>query len=177
MKEKRQNIILIGFMGSGKTTLGRKIARQLGLEFLDADEEIQKQLGLSIATIFDQHGELHFRELERTWITHFPVQFKGVISVGGGLPCYRDNIKLLRDLGFVIYLERTPKELFQRLTKAKKQRPLLAELNEEEMLDFIENKIHERQDFYQQADWTPTREEQDVRTITEKIREWLAIRE
>lgn len=164
-------------MGSGKTTLGRKIARKLGVGFLDVDEEIQKQLDLSISVIFERHGEVHFRELERTWITHFPANFKGIISVGGGLPCYKDNMTVLLDLGYVIYLERTPKELFQRLIKAKKKRPLLADLTEAEMIDFIEDKIYERQDIYQQADWIPAREEQDVQAITENIRQWLGMRE
>jgi shikimate kinase len=156
-----KNIIFIGFMGAGKTTLGKKVARRLSLPFVDVDAEIEKRIGLSIPQIFETYGEAHFRALERTFIHNIAPDFQAVLSTGGGLPCYQNNMEILLKLGQVFYLRRSAKELVNRLSKNKAQRPLLADLSDDEMLDFVNQKLEEREKFYKQAHWIPDRTQQE----------------
>jgi shikimate kinase len=167
----RKNIILVGFMGSGKTTFGKKIASGLSLPFFDVDAFIEMQTGMTIAEIFSRFGEEHFRDLERTCILNLQENHQGVIAVGGGLPCYKDNMSILLRLGLVFYLERSPKELFQRLIQAKKRRPLLVELSENELLNYIEQKLKERMPYYKQADHKLCRTEQNVESVIRLLKD------
>ena len=154
-------------MGAGKTTLAKKIAKQLKIPLLDVDSAIEKNLNLSISSIFTDFGEQHFRALERNFIQNIHPDFQGVISVGGGLPCYKNNMDLLLNLGKVFYLKRSPKELAQRLKQGNNQRPLIAEMKEDELVLFIQNKLDEREGFYNQADFVLERNEQNVQRIVD----------
>ena len=119
-------IILIGYMGSGKSTLGRKIARKLNYEFLDTDSAIEEKEGLTIAAIFEQFGEVHFRKLETNILLSLKGKEKIVIATGGGMPCFNGNMNLLNELGRTFYLKRSVNELVHRLVNAKRVRPLIA---------------------------------------------------
>ncbi len=164
-----KNIILVGFMGSGKSTLGEKIARKQDLTFIDTDRQIEAFLGQSITTLFEKHGEAHFRALERTFLEQHLPHVHGVIAVGGGLPCYKDNMDLLLENGIVFYLQRPPKELHQRLMHAKEKRPLLADLEANELLDYVDKKLEEREPYYLRAHHVLSRDEQSADLILEKI--------
>lgn len=154
-------------MGSGKTTLGKKLANRLGIPFLDSDEEIEKGVLLSVGEIFGKYGEARFREIESEYIASLKEDGDFVLATGGGMPCYNDGIKALNELGITFYLERSPKELANRLMNAKSQRPLVSGLSEDELLGFIEDKLSEREEYYKQANIVLAREEQTVEKILE----------
>lgn len=148
-------------MGVGKSTLGKKLAQRLEVDFIDSDQFIEKQLGMSIADYFAQFGEEKFRALERDFIRQLDIN-ACVVATGGGLPCFCDNMSIMNSKGVTIYLHRPPKELFQRLKNAKKERPLIAGLSDEELLDFISSQLEEREQFYNQAQFVLTREHHTI---------------
>lgn len=155
-------IILVGFMGSGKTTLGKKLAKQLGYQFMDADDTIEKLHGATIQEIFAQSGEAHFRKLEREFIAGLGETDNVVLATGGGMPCYGDNMELLNKVGTTFYLKRPVGELAQRLVNAKRVRPLIQGKNHEELIAFINVLLPQRELFYLRSDYTLEREQQQV---------------
>lgn len=165
-----RRIILIGFMGSGKTTLGKKLAKRLGVPFLDSDEEIEKGVLLSVGEIFGTYGETKFREIESEYVQSLKNDGEFVLATGGGMPCYNNTMDALNELGTTFYLERSAKELAHRLMNAKSQRPLIDALAKEDLLEFIEKKLLEREEFYKQADFVLARDEQSVDKIEEFVR-------
>ncbi len=144
-------IFLIGYMGSGKTTLAKKLASKLELPFIDTDDEIVKEIGMSITEYFQLHGEEKFRELERKQLLK-TVQQNAIVSTGGGSPCFFDNMQWMNENGISVYLQMSPKSLFDRLSQSKpNKRPILIGKTEEELFNFITEKLTEREPFYQQA--------------------------
>ena len=144
-------IYLIGFMGSGKTTHGKQIARMMGYDFLDMDQWITEKAGKSIPDIFRDHGESWFRKLETEAIREMDKLQKVVISTGGGLPCHGNNMEQLKASGLTIYLQLTPEALLSRLKVSKTERPLLEGKSEAEMFATIKQLLEEREPFYQDA--------------------------
>ena len=145
-------IFLVGFMGSGKTTWGKKIANALTLPFVDLDHEIVEHIGMSIPEYFEQHGEDNFRKLENEFLKKQEGRI-AIISTGGGTPCYFDNMDWIKNNGLSLYLYHTPKSLWARLSQSDvNKRPVLKGLNGEELLAFIETKLAEREEFYEAAD-------------------------
>jgi len=145
-------IYLIGFMGSGKTTHGKQIARMMGYDFLDIDHWIVEQEGKTIPEIFDEEGESRFRELETAAINKVRKMQKVVIATGGGLPCHADNMQMLKASGLTIYLKLSPEALLSRLKVSKTRRPLLEGKSEEEMYAAIRKMLDERESWYSKAD-------------------------
>ncbi len=144
-------VFLIGFMGSGKTTIGTKLANYLKYEFIDLDKLIESRSGMSIVSYFELHGEVAFRELERDILqkTEFPENV--IIATGGGAPCFSDNMKWMNKNGLVAYLSLSPKALASRLEHSKTDRPLIRHLKGDELIDFISAKLKDREEFYNQA--------------------------
>lgn len=140
-------VFLVGFMGSGKTTWGKRLAHKLSLPFLDTDALIEAETGKSVSQIFQVYGESYFREKEKELI-HTMESKPCIVATGGGLPCYQNNMELLNLLGVTVYLRLPVKALFSRLHLEKEKRPLLANLREEELLHFIEQKLEEREPIY-----------------------------
>jgi shikimate kinase len=138
-------------MGSGKTTTGKMLAERLGFTFLDMDSEIEKKQGMSINQIFTARGEPYFRKLEEAMLHELIVMDNLVVSTGGGVPCYRDNMKLINSHGISIYLEMNQEELYIRLLGEKTERPLIKNMNNNELSDFIRVKLAERTPWYRQA--------------------------
>ena len=165
------SIVLIGYMGSGKTTLGRKLARVLNLPFVDTDTEIEKKENKTINSIFQEHGESYFRSLERAFIAGLDPSQPIVLSTGGGLPCFNDNMSKLNEIGLTIYLERSPKELMHRLINARVKRPLIEKMDEAELLEFIETTLEKRKTHYLMANIIAKRSEQTVKELLVKINE------
>lgn len=144
-------IFLIGFMGSGKTTLGRELSALMKLEFIDLDEVMERKEGTTISELFQSKGEEYFRTKESFYLKSFGQTDNVVISTGGGTPCFHDNMQWMNDHGITVYLKLTSEILFQRLKPEINHRPLLAGKSEAEARSFIASKLQERQQFYEQA--------------------------
>jgi shikimate kinase len=144
-------IFLIGFMGCGKTTLGRKLATRLGYEFMDLDHILEERVGMSIADYFSTHGEEAFRKLESEVLKQTVYPEHAVISTGGGLPCFYDNMQWINAQGRSVYIQLSPKTLADRLEHEKVTRPLLRNKHGDELIAFIDDKLAEREVFYKQA--------------------------
>lgn len=165
-----QVIFIIGFMGVGKTTLGKKLANKLQLNFIDLDQTIEQLTQQTITEIFSLKGEAYFRQLERKTLEDILSNNKPkIISVGGGFPCFFNNMQLLNDSGTTLYFRRPVKELFKRLKNGKQHRPLLQNLEDEELLEFIEETMEKRAPFYEQAHFTFDRDEQTIEFIVNKL--------
>lgn len=162
-----KRIILIGFMGAGKSTLGKKVAKKMEIPFIDSDHEIEKRHQKTIGEIFAEHGESFFRNLETEFIHSLEDKEEFVLATGGGLPCFGKNMELLNRLGTTFYLERSAKELANRLVNAKTPRPLIEGLEQDELILFIEDKLSLREEYYRAASVILGREEQTVEGITE----------
>lgn len=144
-------IILIGYMGAGKTTLGRAIAAKLGITFIDLDSYIEERYRKTISQIFAEKGEDGFRDVERRML-HEAAEFENVIiSTGGGTPCFFDNMEYMNGMGTTVYLQVPVERLFTRLSIARKQRPLIKEKSDEELRSFISEQLEKREPHYAKA--------------------------
>ncbi len=141
-------------MGVGKTSLGKKLAKKLGLNFIDTDKWIEKTTGKSIPAIFNTAGEAQFRELEKNCLFELKEIHNTVISLGGGFPCHNDLMHELNALGTTIYLKLEPKEIVRRLSESKIDRPLINGLKENELANYVEKKLLERERHYKRAKYT-----------------------
>jgi len=144
-------IFLVGFMGCGKTTLGRKLANRLGYAFMDLDHILEAQERITIAEYFAKYGEDAFRKLESEVLKQTEYPEHAVVSTGGGLPCFFDNMDWMNAHGRTIYIKLSPKTLADRLEKEKEERPLLRHHHGEALVAFIADKLAEREPFYSQA--------------------------
>lgn len=145
-------IVLIGFMGSGKSKLGIKLARLLNLPFIDLDVFIENKFQQSIISIFHEKGEDYFREIESDTLKELlQSEEKFVLASGGGTPCFNNNMELINNWAISIYLDVAEKILFGRLKANKSDRPLIANLSDDELKVFIHKKLSERNQFYTRA--------------------------
>lgn len=144
-------VYIIGFMGSGKTTAGKKLASSLGWSFIDLDRKIEEHAGMKIPDIFSSYGEDHFREIESAMLRSMAPDSNTVVATGGGAPCYKDNMNFMLKTGLTIYLELTPAQLAGRLSGSSDERPLIKNLKGEELLQYIGNKLSERSEWYQKS--------------------------
>ncbi|MFV0345358.1 MAG: shikimate kinase [Bacteroidales bacterium] len=144
-------IFLVGFMGSGKTTLGLGLAKALGFEFVDLDKFIENRNFKSVPQIFEQYGEDGFRDRERKALEEVCEFNNVVVATGGGAPCFKGNMELMNSKGLSIFLDIPLPELTKRLSKSKSSRPLIRGLDKDELLHYIENKLTERRPFYEQS--------------------------
>lgn len=147
----QKHIFLIGFMGSGKSTVGALLAERLNLPFLDSDKEIEQKVGKSISEIFSQNGEAAFREMEMNFLQELKSMESSVVAVGGGFPTIKNALQLMHESGLVIYLNTSLLTLIKRLKEEKGQRPLLKDLNDTEFHPFVEDLLSRRVHFYKQA--------------------------
>lgn len=150
-------IFLIGFMGSGKTTLGRALERHAAecgagaLEYVDLDELIERHEGMSVREIFSARGEAYFRELESRMLRGLAGRDNVVVGCGGGTPCHRHNMEWMNANGLTVLLEAGHDTLLRRLLEAQEQRPLLAGMDAAQVSAFIEAKQRERAPYYERA--------------------------
>ncbi len=164
------NISLIGYMGSGKSTIGKRLAEELNLNFIDLDEFIEQENNQSISSIFTQHGEIKFRKMERNALADIlNLNSNAVISLGGGTPVYYNNIELINEKSFSIYLRLSIKDIINRLNHEKQKRPLIAHLNHEQLPEFIAKHLFERRSFYEQAYLTVDVKDKSVEEIVSEI--------
>ena len=163
-------IFLIGYMGAGKTTLGKAFARAMGLTFVDLDWYIEERYHKTVRQIFEERGEDGFRELEKRML-HETGEFENVvILVGGGTPCFFDNMDYMNSVGETVFLDVDVKVLFRRLKVAKQQRPLLANKTDEELMAFIVEALQKRLPFYSKAKYVFNGERlEDRRQIQQSV--------
>ncbi|PSR11128.1 MAG: shikimate kinase [Bacteroidetes bacterium] len=147
----KKTIFLVGFMGSGKSHVGKKLALHLGCPFSDLDHAIEMAAGATISTIFEQHGEAYFRLLERRALHDSSYAPAGVLATGGGTPCFFNNMDWMNKNGICIFLDADPAVLTERLWKGKFKRPLLKKLDQPELACYVHDKIAERRPFYEKA--------------------------
>lgn len=163
MKAKR--IYLVGFMGAGKSSIGRRLANLMKIRHIDLDEHIEERERRSISTIFANEGQDAFRKLEADALRDINYETDCVISTGGGTPCFLDNMQFMLDNGTVIYLSMSPGMLKSRLEKSKKDRPLLKNLTSDELLQYIEKTLEEREKWYKKANYTVDGDKVDIELL------------
>lgn len=144
-------IYLIGYMGCGKTTLGRSLAARCDIRFVDLDDYIEEQAGRSIREIFAEEGEARFRELERDALMRLGGMDDTVIACGGGTPCFGDNMDRMNEMGTTVHLVTTHGRLLERLKCGRGKRPLIATLDDEELSEFIKTQLEKRRPHYGRA--------------------------
>ncbi|MDR2286287.1 MAG: AAA family ATPase [Prevotellaceae bacterium] len=160
--DKNKHVILVGMPGSGKSSLGFILAKLMKRPFVDTDYYIIKREKKSIAEIFDEQGEDNFRKLERQTLLKIIRHNPSVISTGGGMPCFYDNMDVMNEFAVTVYLEVTPEILFEHL-KNNKKRPLVRDKTPEDLMDYINTSLEQRKQYYEKAcisvqayDITPT---------------------
>lgn len=163
-------IFFVGFMGCGKTTWGRKLANHLGYEFMDLDQVLEEKVGMTIAEYFLQYGQDAFRLLESSILKDTQYPENVVVSTGGGLPCFFDNMEWMSANGQTLYIKLSPKTLAGRLDKGKTTRPLIAGLHGDELVAFIAEKLAEREIFYEQATHIVTGIDMSVEMLAETVK-------
>ena len=166
-------IILLGYMGSGKTTIGIQLAKKLFLNFTDLDEFIEEKEQKSIKEIFEQKGEIYFRKIEHKYLKQFIKENESyVLSLGGGTPCYAGNLDLIlndkNNLSF--YLRGSISTLFKRLSKNKFKRPLINDLSDNQLTEYIAKHLFERGLFYDKATYKISIDDKEVQEIVTEIR-------
>lgn len=147
-------IYLIGFMGSGKSTIGKQLSKKINYSFVDLDRLIEKDNGMSISEIFETKGEAEFRKLEHNALKKVSQLQHTIIACGGGTPCFYDNMTLMKESGLTIYIKLSPKMLADRLSQSKTPRPLLKNKSREELLSYVKDLLEKREDHYHQAGYT-----------------------
>ena len=170
---KKSSIFLIGFMGAGKSTIGKKLAHRLGLTFFDLDKLIEAKAGCSISDIFKFLGETAFREMEQACLQTFQTKDHFLLACGGGTPCFYDNLSVMKNQGLVVYVDLQESVLFERLSKAKKIRPSIVGMDEKQLKEFISNQLKVRMSFYEQADLTISGLSINVSVIVEQIEQFV----
>ena len=162
-------IFLIGFMASGKTSKGKKIARKMEIPFIDLDRVIEEQEKQTITDIFEIKGESYFRKLEAKILRQFPKDLKAVIAVGGGTPCFHENMQYINHFGTSVFLKRSKQRILGRLRQNKERRPLVAELNDQELQEFIEESSGYRNTFYEQPKIIFNADEQKINNLIQVL--------
>ncbi|HKL07557.1 MAG TPA: shikimate kinase [Bacteroidales bacterium] len=164
-------IFLIGFMASGKSTIGKKLANKLNLPFVDLDSYIEEKFNTTIRILMYEKGENEFREIEKEALVEVVNKFnKAVISTGGGTPCYFDNMQTMQNNGITIYIEVDVQTLVHRLMYAKKDRPLIWGKSKEDLTVYAEELLSKRKSYYKQAKYKVNGMNLNVNTLVGLIK-------
>lgn len=171
-----KKVVLIGYMGSGKSVVAKKLANKIGVSVVELDEMIEKKFEMSIQELFSSKGELFFRKEEHQLFLNLLNDKKDmVISTGGGTPCYFNNHELLNSEDVIsIYLNASIDTLYNRLLKGKQKRPLIANLNDDEIKEFIAKHLFDRSFYYNQATYKVNVDAKSVDEIVIEIANLLA---
>ena len=170
LNDKRMLIFLTGFMGSGKSSIGRKLAYKLGFNFIDLDELIEHKTGKRIAAIFKEDGEGKFRQIEHGCLKDTFSYENSVIATGGGTPCFYNNMELINRYGISVYIKLNPGILASRLFSDKENRPLIKKYSDKRELQlFVEDCLGKREKFYLQSKFTVEGKDISAKKIIEKL--------
>jgi shikimate kinase len=169
-------VFLLGFMCSGKTTVGKRLAKSLDFAFMDLDAEIEKRHKTNINDIFEKLGEQTFRLLEREMLLELiKSEENTIISLGGGTPCQFDNMDLIKQYGLCVLLDISPIAVLHRYLHSKEERPLLKNKSEEEVKQYIETTLEQRRPFYLKADIIYPAIDVDIKMLAFRISEALNV--
>ncbi len=168
-------VILVGYMGSGKTTVGKALAEKLGINFLDLDTVIEEGEQCTITELFETVGQIRFRKKEHYYLNELLDDKRPmVLATGGGAPCYSGNMKTILEASpNVFYLRLSIPELVKRLVPNKAERPLISHLDAAEMPEFLGKHLFERNNFYQEAHHTVGCDGKTVEEVTSEIQKLL----
>lgn len=162
-------IYLIGYMSSGKTTIGRQLAKRLKYGFQDTDAMIEHKYRVNISRIFEKYGEDVFRRMEHEILQETAECTHTVISTGGGLPCYKENMDFINSQGVSVYIKLPPVHLCQRLKKSKQRRPLVKNLHKKNLQQFVEEQLNIREVYYNRANIVFDPYTDNIDTLVNKI--------
>ncbi|MFK5959048.1 MAG: shikimate kinase [Lutibacter sp.] len=167
-------IVLLGYMASGKSAVGAVLANKLNIKFIDLDSYIEEHEQLTISEIFTKKGEIYFRKKEGEYL-HELLNLKKdcIISLGGGTPCYGNNMNLIKNNAASFYLKASITTLFERLKNETAQRPLVSDIGEENLKEYIAKHLFERILFYEKSDYTISVGEKNIFIIIDEIIELL----
>ncbi len=166
---------ITGYMGSGKSTAGKKLSAKLGYEFIDLDKFIENEYQQTIPEIFSTKGEGEFRAMEHNALKKLIEKDNIVVACGGGTPCYYNNMELMNNHGNTVYLKMSADSLVHRLMDAKEKRPLVANKSEEELRTFVNRQLEKREDFYHQAQYTVKGKDLDIDELVLFVKEKVGV--
>lgn len=164
-------IVLLGYMGCGKSTIASRLSKIINIPFVDLDQYIEEKTNLSVSAIFEQRGEIYFRKVEHELFKELLASQESlIIGLGGGTPCYANNHELLKqDNVASFYLKASIDTLFNRLSVNKSKRPLIANKTNEEMKEFIAMHVFERSFYYNQAKYTVSVDQKSAEEICNEV--------
>ena len=162
-------IFLVGFMGAGKSVIGRRLAKSLDLSFYDLDEEIESRYKMSVSSIFKKYDEACFRKLETSVLESLSQNDNFVLSCGGGTPCFGNNMELMNSLGTTIYIKVQAEELASRISASYHKRPLTEGKSDEELASYVAATLNAREPFYAKSKITVDGSGTDRDALTERI--------
>ncbi len=168
-------IVLVGYMGSGKSVVGKLLAHSLELPFIDLDEYIESELQESISQVFSKKGEIYFRKKEHEYLQKVLLDHDHlVLATGGGTPCYSGNMEfLLKKTPYVFYLQVSVSGLANRLSMEKEHRPIISHLNDDSLPEYVAKHLFERNPFYMMANYTIVCEGKSIEEIVKEIEDDL----
>jgi len=163
-------IVLLGYMASGKSAVGKALAQKKSMQFIDLDDFIEKKENLSIPEIFENKGEIYFRIKEGDYLLELLNSEKDmIISLGGGTPCYGNNLDFIKNNSFSIYLKASIDTIFNRLRDETSQRPLVSTIGKKNLKEYIAKHLFERNPFYEKADTTIAVNDKEISEIVEEL--------
>lgn len=163
-------LVLLGYMGCGKSAISKTLSKQLNLSRIDLDDYIEEKEGLTIAQIFSEKGEIYFRKLETLCLNELLDSNQAfILSLGGGTPCFGANMELVNKKGLSVYLKATIPTLVSRLLPEKAKRPLIARINDEDLPEFIGKHLFERNTYYLQANTIVSVDDKSVFEIANEV--------
>ncbi len=168
-------LFLTGYMGSGKSTLGEKLASKLNYGFIDLDKFIESEYHQTIPQIFATKGESEFRAMEHNSLKKIIEKDNVIIACGGGTPCYYNNMELMNNNGITVYIKMSVDTLISRLLLAKEKRPLIENKTEPELRAFVSRQLEKREDFYHQAQYTVKGKDLNVDELASFVKEQVAL--
>ena len=169
-------IVLLGYMGSGKSTIAKELAKKINSTAIDLDDYIANYEKLSVSELFTQKGEIYFRKKESVYLQELLHNNENlVIAVGGGTPCYGNNIREILNGSSSFYLKASVKTLAVRLEKEKESRPLISGLPDDALEEFIAKHLFERRNYYEQANYIVSIDGKTIENIVEEIRQLIQV--
>ncbi len=170
-------ISILGYMGSGKSTIGRQLANQIGLDFVDLDQKIEKDQNKSISELFSTQGHIKFRKIEKHTLDKILIENENfVLALGGGTPAYYDNIDVINQHSISIYLRVQLPTLIERLNLQKENRPMISHLDPDDMPEFVAKHFFERKVFYENAQLIIDVRQKTENEIVEEIIQHLQLK-
>ncbi|MDR2887478.1 MAG: shikimate kinase [Bacteroidales bacterium] len=170
---KPRIVYLIGFMGCGKTTVGKRLANLLQWEFTDLDKRIEAQTGLTVEELFAAGGEEYFRKIEAETLLGLSFNTDTIVAAGGGTPCFTGNMEFMLSTGCTVYLKLTPSQLATRLNTSSNKRPLIQNITAKELQNYIETKLAERSQWYEKAHLTADGFNVNIQLLNKCILLWF----